>query len=101
MRFRNFINPLNQKTQTKKKKVLTYENAYRLLKGRQNSFNGFESKIFPTEKQTRGKVLKILTPKRMLQILQIALVQVKVGNTSENLLNEIRQIKFLVLSKRN
>ena len=31
----------------------------------------------------------------MLQTLQIALTQVKVRNTSENLLNEIRQIIFL------
>ena len=31
--------------------------------------------------------LKILSPKRMLQRLPIALVQVKPGNTSENLLN--------------
>ena len=37
------------------------------------------------------KQLKILTPKEMLQRLPIALAQVKSGNTSENLLNEIRQ----------
>ena len=36
--------------------------------------------------------LKILTPKHMLQRLPIVLAQVKAGNTSENLLNEIRQI---------
>ena len=36
------------------------------------------------------KHIKILTPKQMLQILAIALVQVKAGNTSENLLNETR-----------
>ena len=30
----------------------------------------------------------------MLQRLQIALAQVKAGNTSENLLNEIRQIIY-------
>ena len=30
----------------------------------------------------------------MLQILPIALAQVKAGNTSENLLNEIRQILY-------
>ena len=36
--------------------------------------------------------LKILTPKQMLQRLSIALAQVKAGNTSENLPNEIRQI---------
>ena len=38
--------------------------------------------------------LKILTPKQMLQRLQIALALVKVGNTSENLLNEIRKIIY-------
>ena len=36
--------------------------------------------------------LKILTPKQMLQRLPIAVAQVKAGNASENLLNEIRQI---------
>ena len=36
--------------------------------------------------------LKMLTPKQMLQGLPKALAQVKAGNTSENLLNEIRQI---------
>ena len=35
---------------------------------------------------------KILTPKQMLQRLPIALAQVKVGNTSEKLLNQMRQI---------
>ena len=35
--------------------------------------------------------LKVLTPKQMLQRLSIALVQVKPGNTSENLLSEIFQ----------
>ena len=70
----------------RQKKVLTYENAYRLLKGRQNNFNSFESKIFPIGKQKQGKVIKILTPEQMLQTLQIALTQVKVRNTSENLL---------------
>ena len=43
-------------------------------------------------KATKGKGLKILTPKQMLQRLSIALAQVKVGNNSENLLNESRQI---------
>ena len=38
--------------------------------------------------------LKILTPKRMLQRLPIALAQVKAGNTSEKLLNEIQQIIY-------
>ena len=45
-------------------------------------------------KATKGTELKILTPKQMLQRLPIALAQVKAGNTSENLLNEIRQIIY-------
>ena len=41
-----------------------------------------------------GKWLNILTPKQILQRLPIALTQVKAGNTSEKLLNEIRQIIY-------
>ena len=40
------------------------------------------------------KGLKILTPKQLLQRLPIALAQVKAGNNSENLLNQIRQIVY-------
>ena len=43
---------------------------------------------------TKGTGLKILTPKQMLQRLLIALAQVKAGNNSENLLNEVRQIIY-------
>ena len=41
-----------------------------------------------------SKRIKVLTPKEMLQRLPITLAQVKAGNTSENLLNEIRQIIY-------
>ena len=44
--------------------------------------------------QQKGAELKILTPKQMLQRLPIVLAQVKGGNNSENLLNEIRQIVY-------
>ena len=36
----------------------------------------------------------MLTPNQMLQRLPVALAQVKAGNTSENLLNEIRKILY-------
>ena len=45
-------------------------------------------------KSTKGTGLKILTPKQMLQRLQIDLAQVKAGNNSESLLNEIMQIVY-------
>ena len=45
-------------------------------------------------KATKGAGLKISTPKQLLQRLPIALAQVKAGNNSESLLNEIRQIVY-------
>ena len=44
--------------------------------------------------ETKGAGLKILTPVQMLQRLPTALAQVKAGNNSEKLLNEIRQIVY-------
>ena len=48
----------------------------------------FEAKY----KAKQGTGLKILTPQQMLQRLPLALAQIKAGNNSESLLNEIRQI---------
>ena len=50
--------------------------------------------------ETGGKGFKILTPKQMLERLPIALAQVKVGNNSEKLLNEIRQIVYSLYSSK-
>ena len=64
------------------------------------ALNGFKSKIFLTKStgtgilNTDNSKLKMLMPKQMLQRLRIALAQVKVGNNSENLLNEMRQIIY-------
>ena len=41
-----------------------------------------------------GKGIKILTCKEILQILPIALAQVKADNSSKNLLNKIRRIIY-------
>ena len=40
----------------------------------------------------KGQGLKLITPKQVLQRLPIILAQVKAGNTSENLVNKVRQI---------
>ena len=45
-------------------------------------------------KEQEGTGLKILAPNQMLKRLPIALAQIKAGNNSENLLNEIRQIAY-------
>ena len=71
-----------------------------LKKTREIVLNGFKSKIFLTKStgtgilNTDNSKLKMLTPKQMLQRLPIALAQVKVGNNSKKLLNEMRQIIY-------
>ena len=58
-------------------------------------FDDYSSMVSEAKiKATKGTELKILTPKQMLQRLPIALAQVKAGNNSESLLNEIRQIVY-------
>ena len=44
--------------------------------------------------KSEGKEFKILTSKQMFQRLPIALAQIKAGNNSESLLNEVRQIIY-------
>ena len=59
-------------------------------------------KILEFNKEQKGKrrlldlaeCIKILTPKQMLQRLPIAFAQIKAGNNSGSLLNEIRQIFY-------
>ena len=50
----------------------------------------------PPKESTQGKGIKILPPKQKLQRLPILLAQAEAGNTSENILNEIRQIVYLL-----
>ena len=50
----------------------------------------FEAK----RKVNKGKELKILTPQQMLQRILIALAQVKAGNNSKNVSNEIEKVVY-------
>ena len=72
-----------------------------LIQGREMVINAFKSGIFQVSKESQedkesqeGKGLKVLTPNQMLKRLPIALAQVKAGNNSGSLLNEIRQIVY-------
>ena len=54
-------------------------------------FDNYSSMISEAKlKVIKGTRIKILTPQQTLPRLPIALAQVKAGNNSENLLNEIR-----------
>ena len=87
-------------TEKKQQKEDVFKNLYNLFDGRERVLNGFDSKIFPIKIEGTGfsdKIAdhsnpKILSSKQMLQRLPVVLAQVKVGNTSEDLLDEIRQI---------
>ena len=71
-----------------------------LYNARDNAIKFIEdygSMIFEAKKQAKeqeGTGLKILTSNQILTRLPIALVQVKAGNNSESLLNEVRQIVY-------
>ena len=51
-------------------------------------------KILEFNRQKQGEGLKILTPSQMLNRLPITLAQLKAGNNSEKLKNEIRQLLY-------
>ena len=70
-----------------------------LVNGREMVLTAFKSGIFQVSKESQegtgvNEMLKILTPNQMLKRLPIVLAQVKAGNNSERLLNEIRQIVY-------
>ena len=59
-----------------------------------------KSKGSSTLKTDNSKV-KILTPKQILEIFPIAPAQVKAGNNSENVLNEIRHFVYSLYQSKN
>ena len=52
-------------------------------------------------KKQRGVGPKILTPDQMLSILPITLAQLKSGNNSQKLTNEIRQLFYFLYRSKN
>ena len=58
-------------------------------------FNDYSEIVSEAKYETKyGEGIKILISKEILQKLPIVFAQVKAGNISENLLNEIRQIIY-------
>ena len=82
----------------KYKKQNTFDSVHVLYESREFILNALKSGIFPIKKQ--GKGLQILTIKPMLRRLPIALAQVQTGNTSENLLSEIKQIIYFLYREK-
>ena len=53
------------------------------------------------EQNQQGQGIKILTPNQMLSRLPITLAQLKAGNNSEKLKNEIRQLLYSLYRSKN
>ena len=108
----------------KKQKFL--ENINKLLSQRENVLKMYNNKTIPLkdyqsqpgtsndprytstqqdvsepESEQEGEGLKIMSPNQMLQRLPILLAQVKAGNNSKELLNEIRQIVYYLYRTKN
>ena len=98
MIFRKNTKPRSQ--EKKREKEIVLQNLYNFFQGREKILDTFESKIFSIKSKGPGILnldhskLKILSTKQMLQRLTIALAQVKAGNNSESLSNEISQIVY-------
>ena len=56
---------------------------------------------FNEQKQQSGQGMKILTPNQMLSRLPITLAQLKAGNNSDKLKNEIRQLLYSLYRSKN
>ena len=105
-RQRNYLQYLNiirkgHKNSVEKRTLSNIENHFNAREKVIKFIEDYGSKVLEARrlaKEQEGKganeMLKILTPNQMLKRLPIALAQVKAGNNSESLLNEIRQIVY-------
>ena len=89
----------NPKKKRSEKQQETIDNIENLYKSRQkvvNMFNNYAKNVSKSihEAKREGKGLEILTSNQMFKRLPIALAEIKAGNNSESLLNEMRQIVY-------
>ena len=81
------------KSEEQKKIINNIKNLYNSREEVVRMYNNYAKNMSRNiYKSKQGTGLKKLTPKQMLQRFPIALVQIKAGNNSKKLLNEIRQI---------
>ena len=99
-----FLNKLNnikvgKKTAEQKEVINNLEKFYNSREEIINFFRDYiqmlsDANYNTKQNEAKGTGLKVLTPKQILKRLPIVLAQVKAGNNSESLLNEIRQIVY-------
>ena len=88
----NEIVKVKNKSEKRKSTIKNFETLYESQEKLLKFFNNYSKIVSQTKFKTKcGEGLKILTPNQILQKLPIDIPRLKAGNTSENLLNEIRQ----------
>ena len=94
-------NPRNR-SEEQEKTISNTENLYKSREEVVKMFNNYARNMSRNiyDSKQEGTGLKILTPKQMLQRLPIAFAQIKAGNNSQSLLNEIRQIVHLLYQSK-
>ena len=96
-KFKSYLGEIKKRRTSKPQKNTLY-NIEMLYKTRNEAIKFYDdNSLIMSEakyRATKGKELKMLTPKQMVQRLPIALAQVKTDNNSESVLNEIRQIVY-------
>ena len=105
-RQKNYLQYLNiirkgYKNSVQKKTLSNIENHFNAREKAIKFFEEYSTMVLEARRLAKeqegtgaNEMLKILTPNQMLKRLPIALAQVKAGNNSESLLNEIRQIVY-------
>ena len=97
--YKKYLNKIRRGNKTQEQ-IETLANMDILFNARDEAIRFFEdygSIILEAKrlaKEQEGIGLKILTPNQILKRLPIALAQIKAGDNSESLLNEIRQIAY-------
>ena len=90
-----------KKSKAQKNVIYNVDMLYNARKEAITFFDDYFSMVSEAKlKATKVTGFKILTPKQIFQRLPIALAQVKAGNNSEYLLNEIRQIVYFLYQSK-
>ena len=101
--YEHYVNIIRKryKNSVQKKTLSNIENHFNARENAIKFIEDFGSMVLEARRLAReqegkgaNEMLKILTPNKMLKRLPVALAQVKAGNNSESLLNEIRQIVY-------
>ena len=91
---KNRVDTINKQLTKLKNRVKNVPKNDKLNSEENEKITDVVEKILEFDRQKQGQGLKILTPNQMLRRLPITLAQLNVGNSSEKLKNEIRQLLY-------